>query len=198
MGALAIEKLRGAANELQKQLDLQSEQLNEFENRARKQPGPASRDPATVGPDNLSLGAVDRLIEPEVEAMRAQAYANLRGKLLAPESDQFIEFDYQRWQTALLEEAGLVAKEQVSRLHYEDCAVEETDSDSRLSALLSNLVKEGSSPALPGAPADPCASVVLFGRRELWETHRGQHDRIVFFPLRCRDLLVLSVHRIPT
>ena len=198
VGALAIEKVRGAANELQKQLDRQSEQLNEFEGRARKQGSPASQDPATVGPDNLSLGAVDRLIEPEVEAMRAQAYANLRGKILAPEGDQFIGFDYQRWQTALLEQAGLVAKEQVSRLHYEDCVAEETDSDSRLSALLSNLVKEGSSPALLGAPADPCASVVLFGRRELWETHRGQHDRIVFFPLRCRDLLVLSVHRIPT
>jgi len=198
VGALAIEKLRGSAAELQLQLDRESEQLNKFEDHAKKQPRPAPQDPGTVGPDFLSLGAVDRLIEPEFEAMRGRLYANLRGKLLAPQDDHFIEFDHPRWQEVLAEEAGSVAREQVGRLHYEDCAANETDAASRLSTLLSNLVKEGSSPALPGIAADPCASLVLFGRSELWEPHRGQHDQIGFSPLRCRDLLVLSVHTIPT
>ena len=198
VGALAIDKVRGTASELQKQLERRAEELEQFEDDAKKQASPVGRDAATVGADNLSVGAVDRLIEPEFDAMRGRVYANLREKLSTPQNHQFIEFDYQRWQSVLAEAAGSVAREQVSRLHYEDCAAAETDSDSRLSALLSNLVKEGGSPALPGVPVDPCASVVLFGRRELWEPHRGQHDQIGFYPLRCRDLLLLSVHTIPT
>jgi len=198
VGALAIDKVRGAANELEKQLERRAEELERLQDEARKQANPAPRDPATVAPDNLSLGAVDRLIDPGFEAMRGRAYANLRGKLPAPQNDQFIEFDYPRWQSVLAEEAGSEAREQVTLLHYEDCAAHESDSESRLSALLSNLVKEGGSPALPGVPVDPCASVVLFGRRELWEPHRGKHDQIGFYPLRCRDLLLLSVHTIPS
>jgi hypothetical protein len=198
VGAMVINKLCGAANELQKQLERKAEQLEEFEEAAKKQPSPASPDSSTFGPDNLSLGAVDRLVDPEFEGMRARVYANLRAKLIAPQSEQIIQFDLPQWQGLLAEVAGALAWEQVSRLHYEECVANEADASSRLSALISNLSKEGSSPALPGVAADPCASVVFFGRRELWEPHRGKHDRIEFYPLRCRDLLLLSVHTVPT
>ena len=197
VGALAIDKVRESANELEKQLERRVEELEQLEDEAKKQASPASRDPALVAPDNLSLGAVDRLIDPGFEGMRGRVYAKVREKLAAPQNEQFIEFDFRRWQSVLAEEAVLAARELVSQLYYEDCAAAETDSDARLGALLSNMVKEGGSPALPGVPVDPCASVVLFGRRELWEPHRGKHDQIGFYPLRCRDVLLLSVHTIP-
>jgi hypothetical protein len=198
VGVLAIEKVRGAANELEKQLQAEAERLDKFEDEAKKQPKLALADPATVGPDNLSLGAIDHLLDPAFDAMQRKLYENFRLKLLPPQDEQFLQFDYQFWMRRLTEEAGLIARAEVETLHYEDCAAQEKDADSRLGTLLSNMVKEGSSPALAGVPADPCANVVLFGHRELWEPHRGHHDRIGFYPLLCRDLLLLSVHSIPT
>lgn len=198
VGKLAIEKLRGAASVLQKQLQQQAEELDILEEKSRKQSAPVQGKAAELGPDRLTLAAVDRLIQPELDTMRKQLYANLGKHLLPPQGDQFIELDYEQWQKCLTEAALAVAKAQVSQLRYEDCAAKEADADSRLKAVLTNLVNEGGKPALPNVAADPCASVVLLGRRELWEPHRGHHDQVEFYPLGCRDLLVVSVHSLST
>lgn len=192
VGGLAVEKLRRVADELEKRFQSKAEEVERLQEKARKLKQLVSPDPRTVGPDNLSFGAVDGALEPVVESMKAEVYSTFRERLCSTPDD--LTFEYQAWDRLLKETTLAVARERMTLLRYEDCVARENDADARLGALFSNLVAEGMVPALLGVPPDPGANAVLFGRPELWETQRGRHDQVEFHPIGSRALFLVSVH----
>ena len=194
VGGLAVDKVRRVADEIEKQFQSKTEEVERLQAKAKNHALPVALEPGAAGPDNLSLGAVDRALVPEVESIKTEVYSSFRERLCSSPDDQLPMFEHQAWERLLKETALAIAREHLASLRYEDCVAEEKDADVRLGALFSNLVTEGMVPALAGVPPDPGANVVLFGRPELWEPHRGKHDRVAFHSTSSRDLFLLSVH----
>lgn len=194
VGGLAVEKVRRVADELEKRFQNKTEEVERLREQARNLKAAVSPDPRTVGPDNVSLAAVDSALKPMIEQMKTALYSSFRERLNAAPDDHLPVFEHQAWEVILKEIALAVARERIALLRYEDCIARENGADARLGALFSNLVTEGTIPALAGALPDPGANTVLFGTPALWDPHRGKHDQVEFHPIHSRALFLLSVH----